>query len=108
MSKAFYCVDHQILFLIKKSFGASNSLLKWFNTYLTNRYQVARIHSFVSDPLSIECGVPQGSILGPLLFSIYVNDLPDNRRHCSTECYVDDQNCLFPSIYTTPYELYKK
>ena len=77
--------------------GASTSALKWFNSYLTNRYQVVRIHSSVSDPLPVECGVPQGSILGPLSFSIYVNDLPEVPRHCSTERYVDDTK-LFVSF----------
>ena len=97
MSKAFDSVDHQILLPKKQSVGASTSALKWFNSYLTNRYQIVRIHSSVSYPLRVECGVPQGSILGPLLFSIYVNDLPEVPRHCSTECYVDDTK-LFVSF----------
>ena len=97
MSKAFDSVGHQILLRKIQSVGASTSALKWFNSYLTNRYQVVRIHSSVSDPLPVECGVPQGSILGPLLFSIYVNDLPEVPRHCSTECYVDDTK-LFVSF----------
>ena len=73
------------------------SELKWFNSYLTNRYHVVRVHSSVSDPLPVECGVPRGSILGPLLFSIHVNDLPEVPRHCSRECYVDDTKfvCFF-------------
>ena len=97
MSKAFDNVDHQILLRKIQSVGASTSALKRFNSYLTNRYQVVRIHNSVSDPLPVECGVPQGSILGPLLFSIYVNDLPEVPRHCSTECYVDDTK-LFVSF----------
>ena len=97
MSKAFDSVDHQILLPKKQSVGASTGALKWFNSYLTNRYQIVRIHSSVSDPLRVECGVPKGSILGPLLFSIYVNDLPEVPRHCSTECYVDDTK-LFVSF----------
>ena len=97
MSKAFDSVDHQILLRKIQSVDASTSSLKWFNSYLTNRHQVVRIHSSVSDPLPVECGVPQGSILGPLLFSIYVNDLPEVPRHCSTECYVDDTK-LFVSF----------
>ena len=97
MSKAFDSIDHQILSRKIQSVCASTSALKWFNRYLTNRYQVVRIHSSVSDPLPVECGVPQGSILGPLLFSIYVNDLPEVPRHCSTECYVDDTK-LFVSF----------
>ena len=84
MSKAFDSVDHQIL-------------SRKIQSDLTNLYQVVRIHSSVSDPLPVECGVPQGSILGPLLFSIYVNDLPEVARHCSTECYADDSK-LFVSF----------
>ena len=95
MSKAFDSVDHQILLRKIQSVGVSTSALKWFNSYLTNRYQVARIHSSVSFP--VECDVAQGSILGPLLFSVYVNDLPEVPRHCSTECYVDDTK-LFVSF----------
>ena len=65
MSKAFDSVDNQILLRKIQSVGASTSTLKWSNSYLTNKYQVVRIHSSVSDPLPVECGVPQGSILGP-------------------------------------------
>ena len=96
LSKAFDSADNQILLRKIQRVGASTSASKWFNSYLTNRYQVVRIHSSVSD-LPFECGVPQGSILAPLLFSIYVNDLPEVPRHCSTECYVDDTK-LFVSF----------
>ena len=54
MSKAFDSIDHQILSRKIQSVGASTSTLKWFNSYLTNRYQVLRIHSSVSDPLLVE------------------------------------------------------
>jgi len=91
MSKAFDSVDHQILLRKLQDVGASTSVLQWFNSYLTNRCQVVRIHSTISDPILTEYGVPQGSILGPLLFSTCVNNLPEAPRgNCSTECYVDD------------------
>ena len=61
MSKAFDSVDHQILLRKIQSIGASTSALKWFNSYLTNRYQVVRIHSSVSDSLPVECGVPHAT-----------------------------------------------
>ena len=80
MSKAFDSVDHQILLRKIQSVGASTGALKWFNSYFTNRYQVVRIHSSVSDPLPAEYGVPQGIIIGSLLFSIYVNDLTEVPR----------------------------
>ena len=65
MSKA---VDHQISLCNLQCTGTSTSVPKWFNRYVTDRYQVEWIHSSVSDPLPVECGVTQGSILGPLLF----------------------------------------
>ena len=92
MSKAFDSVDHQILLRKIQRVGASTSAIKWFNSYLTNRYQV-------------ECCVPQGSILGPLLFSIYLNDLPEVPRQCSTECYVDDTKLFVSLNYTTPKQI---
>ena len=70
MSTAFDSVDQQILLRKLQDVGTSTSVLQWLNSYLTNRYQVVRIHSTVSDPIPIEYGVTQGSILGPLLFSV--------------------------------------
>lgn len=51
--------------------------LAWFSDYLTNRYQYVKIGNVESDLLKITCGIPQGSTLGPLLFILYVNDMPD-------------------------------
>ena len=90
MSKAFDSINHRILLNKLQDVGASNSALQWFHSYLSNRSQIVRIHSVLSDPLPMVNGVPQGSILGPILFSIYINNLPKIPRSCSTDCYVDD------------------
>ena len=99
MSKAFDSVRHDILLQKLHELGISSPSLDWFHSYLTDRYQRVRIHDSVSELLPLKYGVPQGSILGPALFSIYVNELLSVPEHCKSACYVDDSKLYlsFPS-----------
>ena len=75
---------------LKKAFDTVNPELQWFDNYFTNRTQVVSANGAVSTTQPISCGVPQGSILGPLLFTLYVNDLSSVAVHGKLVLYADD------------------
>ena len=93
LQKAFDTVDHSILLYKLKSVGADSLTCKWFEAYLTNRTQVTDVGGCFSSQGQITCGVPQGSILGPLLFLIYVNDMA-SAINCKLLLYADDSALL--------------
>ena len=92
LQKAFDTVDHGILLEKMEAIGVSS--LPWFKSYLTDRRQVVDIKGSKSDVLSVTCGVPQGNILGPLLFLIYINDLP-GASSLVTQLFADNTCLLF-------------
>jgi hypothetical protein len=92
LQKAFDTVDHVILLKKLEAMGVSS--VAWFKSYLSSRTQIVNVNQVDSTPLSITCGVPQGSILGPLLFLCYVNDMPIS-VDCKLILYADDSALLF-------------
>ena len=91
MSKAFDTVDHSILLKKLKFYGITDKNLAWFESYLSNRKQHIEIgENSKTDLKCVTCGVPQGSILGPLLFLVYVNDLPNASRLLDSIMFADD------------------
>ena len=94
--KAFDSVPHQELLLKLWKVGVVGSLWRWFREYLSNRYQHVCINNSNSSTLPVISGVPQGSLLGPLLFLIYINDLPSSLKHSESFLFADDTKCLRP------------
>ena len=97
LSKAFDTLDHTILLNKLNHYGIRGTALDWFKNYLNGRNQYVCIDGVDSTKLPITCGVPQGSILGPLLFLIYINDLATISKQAITILFADDTYTIYKS-----------
>jgi hypothetical protein len=105
LSKAFDTISHDILLTKLHHMGIRGIANEWFKSYLSERKQYLEIHNEKSTLESIKCGVPQGSILGPILFLIYINDIK-NSTSLSVLCFADDTTVSYsshdiPNLYNT-------
>lgn len=107
-SKAFDVVDHKIL-LDKIAFnGIRGNLWRWFKSYVTNRTQKVVINGYESETVTVTSGVPQGSILGPLLFILFINDIKNCFKHSHFLCYADDLKIYRKINNLSDHQLFQK
>ena len=94
LQKAFDTVDHQIRLAKLSHYGIPGVSNDWFKSYLSNRSQYVSINGYDSSLAAINCGVPQVTVLGPLLFLLYINDLNQAIKFCEVHHFADDTNLL--------------
>ena len=97
ISKTFDCVNHDILLDKLYHYGIRGLVRDWFKSFLTDRTHYVDINGNKSDPYSPTIGVPQGSVLGPILFLIYINDLRNASNILSFSIFADDTSLLLSS-----------
>ena len=96
LSKAFNTISHRKLLLKLNAYGIQGPLLEWIRYFLTDRSQSVSINSVLSSLKPCTSGTPQGSILSPLLFLLYINDMPECVKHSTVFLYADDAKLLKP------------
>ena len=99
LSKALDTIDHDILLHKLDYYGFRGIVLDWFRDYLGNRTQYVSYNDNKSDLKTILCGVPQGSILGPLLFILYINDITNTSTLLDFLLFADDTTILYSSSH---------
>ena len=95
LRKAFRTISNEISLLKLESYGVRDIRLEWVGSYLSDRTQCVTFNHQYSNILAVECGVPQGLILGPLFVLIYVNDFPSSCDDIVLFLYADDTNCVY-------------
>ena len=98
LKKAFDTVDHAILFKKLSDYWVQGHTAFWFKSYLKDRQQFCVVNGLSSVKIRIVCGVPQGSLLGPVLFLIHINDLPNCLDHSIGRSFADDSNLTFSAV----------
>ena len=96
LSKAFDKVDHGLLLKKLKHYGVGGKLLEWIREFIVKRRQIVTVNGVHSDPADVLSGVPQGTVLGPLLFLLYINDLEKVVSISVVASFADDTRLLAP------------
>ena len=104
LKKAFDTINHEILLSKLLNYGIEQHSLKWFQSYLSDRYQRCLVNQNLSDACQVNCGIPQGSNLGTLLFLVYINDLPNCLSKASPRMYADDTSISLHGSSTSEIE----
>ena len=104
LQKAFDTIEHSILVRKLCNYRIGQTSLGWFKSYLSDRTQKYSVNGHLSNGGSVSVGVPQGSNLGPLLFLIYINDLPNCLSVVSPKMFADDTNITVAAVSLTEVE----